>query len=202
VLARSPSGGRWPGGRRSAALAACMPGMPQDAAAGVGGRAGVVQAGHRGCGIVGEPGRVGRMWNSCSRDSSPWKMFAADQAVLVLHLVRAHDVSVWMIELLKLGATSFVAVDHPVGVGLELLGVRRLVPVRRHPLAEQRHDVVPLRDQRLVERGSGMTPSLNGRTAGRPFRASVKACSMYGNGGRHLDRTRVVFLQVRAGGRR
>ena len=44
-----------------------------------------------------------------------------------------------------------------------------------------------------------MTPSLNGRTAGMPLRASREGLLDVRHGGRHLDRTRVVFLQVRAG---
>ena len=44
-----------------------------DAAAAVGGRAGVVQAGDRRAEVGVQPG-AGRMWNSCPADSSPWKM--------------------------------------------------------------------------------------------------------------------------------
>jgi hypothetical protein len=46
-----------------------------------------------------------------------------------------------------------VQLDQAVGVGVELLGVRRGCPLRGHPLGEQRHDVCVIGVQRLVQRG-------------------------------------------------
>src|SRR5690348_16419032 len=63
-----------------------------DPAAGVGGRAGVVQAGHRGA-VVGEAWR-GPHVEQLLQGQLAVEDVAADQAVLVFHLVRAHDVGV------------------------------------------------------------------------------------------------------------
>src|SRR6201999_4037191 len=101
------------------------------------GRTGVVQAGHGGA-VIGEPGG-GPHVEQLLQGQFAVEDVAADQAVVVLHLVRADDVGVDD-RALEVRRHLVVAVDHAVGVGLELLGVWRLVPVRRHPLGEHRHD--------------------------------------------------------------
>ena len=60
----------------------------------------------------------------------------ADQAVLVLHLVGPDDLAVDD-GLLEVGGQVVVAVDHPVGVGLQLGVVRLGRPLLGHPLGEQ-----------------------------------------------------------------
>ena len=95
-----------------------------------------------------------------------------------------------MIELLKFGRDLVVAVDHPVRVGLELLGVRRLVPVRRHPLGEQRHDVYPSGTSVLSKAVDNTVAEQPHR---EPFRASGRPARCTASSRRHLDRTHVVF---------
>ena len=51
------------------------------------------------------------------------------------------------------GRDLVVQVDQPVGVRLEVLGVRCLAPLVRHVLGEQREDVGAVGVHRLVERG-------------------------------------------------
>ncbi len=76
---------------------------------------------------------------------------AADQAPLVLHVVRADHLAV-QDAVREPGRQLVVAGDHAVGVGLQLVAVRLLAPPVRHPLREQRDDVLALRRERRVER--------------------------------------------------
>src|SRR5579859_2354620 len=94
----------------------------------VGGRAGVVQAAHRGP-VVGETGRWPQV-EQLLEGQLAMEDVAADQAVVVLHVVGADDVPV-QDRRLEVRRYLVVAVDHPVRVPLELLAVRLLVPVGR-----------------------------------------------------------------------
>src|SRR6476661_8649732 len=81
------------------------------------------------------------MWNSCSSDSSPWKM---------LPPIRPYSCSI------SCGPTmSRCRIDDlkPVAVRVELLGVRCIGPVGGHPLGEERHDMRAIGIERLVESG-------------------------------------------------
>src|SRR5439155_15548786 len=104
------------------------------AAARVGGRAGVVQAGHGGA-VVGVAGRRAHVEELLQRQLAVEDV-AADQAVLVLHLVGADDVGV-QDRALEVRGHLVVTVDHAVGVGLQFLGVRPGAPVGGDPLGEQ-----------------------------------------------------------------
>ena len=189
---RTAEGGAAVGDRGPGRLHA---GDAADPAAGVGGGAGVVQAGHRGA-VVGEPGR-GAHVEQLLQGQLAVEDVAADQAVVVLHLVRAHDVGV-QDRALEVRRHLVVAVDHAVGVGLQFLGVRFFAPVGRDPLGEQRHDVVPLRAQRRVE--GGRDDPVAERPGGGPALARVLERALdVRHGRRHLHRTRVVFGQVGAG---
>ena len=88
------------------------------AAARVGGGAGVVQAGD-GRPVVRVAGRRAHV-EQLLQGQLAVEDVAADQAVLVLHLVGADDVAV-QDRRLEVRRQLVVAVDHPVGVGLELL---------------------------------------------------------------------------------
>src|SRR5215469_11444829 len=121
---------------------------------------------------------------------------AADQAVVVLQLVGADDVAV-QDRALEVRRELVVAVDHAVSVGLQLALVRLEVPVDRDPLGEQRHDVVSLGDQRLVER-RGDDPVAE-RALRRAAIAGVDERTLdVLHGRRHLDRAGVMLGQVRA----
>ena len=145
-----------------------------DPAAGVRGGARVVEARDRGA-VVGVPGRRAHVEQLLERELAVEDV-AADQAVLLLHLVGPDDVA-GDDRVAEAGRHLVVEVDHPVGVGLELLGVRLLAPTRRHPLGEQREDVRAVGVERAVERGRDDAVAER-RAAGRPSRASMNARSM------------------------
>ena len=145
-----------------------------DAAATVGGRAGVVEAGD-GRAVVGVAGRGPHVEQLLGRQLAVEDV-AADQAVLLLHLVRADDVAVGD-RRREAGRHLVVEVDQPVGVRLELVGVRRLAPLVRDVLGEQREDVRPVGVEGLVERRRDHAVAER-HSAARPSRASWKARSM------------------------
>src|SRR3954471_9572838 len=122
---------------------------------------------------------------------------ATDEAVLVLELVRPDDVAV-QDRALDVGRDLGVAVDHPVGIGLEVRGVWLRRPVRRHPLREQRHHVVPFRHQRLVERRRDHPVAEWSKRCPAITRVLESRLHVL-HRRRHLDRPRVVLLLVRAG---
>ena len=64
------------------------------------------------------------MWNKLLQREFTVEDVAADQAVLLLHLVRTDDVAV-RDRRLEVRRHLVVEVDQPVGVGVEFLGVRR-----------------------------------------------------------------------------
>jgi hypothetical protein len=122
---------------------------------------------------------------------------AADQPVLLLHLPGADDLAVED-GALEVGGEVGVAVDHPVGVGLQLLGVGGVDPLVRAPLGEQRHHVHALGRQRLVEhRGDAAVGE-------RPRRAPALLGVLEGlldvvERQGHLDRAGVVLAHLAAG---
>ena len=81
----------------------------------------------------------------------PVEDVAADQPVLLLHLVGPDDLPVED-RALEVRRQLRIAVDHAIGEGFQLLRVRLGGPFARHPLREQRHDVEALWAQRAVER--------------------------------------------------
>src|SRR5579875_868113 len=119
-------------------------------AAGVGRRTGVVEARDR-CPVVGVARRGPHVEQLLERQLAV-EYVAADEAVLLLHLVRPDDIAM-RDRGRDVRRDGGVRLDHAIGVGLELLGVRLLVPVGRNPLREQRHDVRAVGAQRAVEAG-------------------------------------------------
>ena len=165
-----------------------------DAAAGVRRRARVVEPGDRGA-VVGIARRRAHVEQLLERQLAVEDV-AADQAVLVLHLVGPDDVAV-QDRRLEVRRHLVIEVDAPVGVGLELLLVRRLAPVARHPLREQRHDVHALGRERAVERRRDHAVAERPRS--RPALARVLERPLDElHARRHLDRTGVVLLQLGA----
>ena len=156
---------------------AVVGGDAADAAAARGWRSSTGRAPGSGCGSP-RSRAPGRMWNSCSARELAVEDVAADQAPLLLHLVRPDHLAVQH-GVGEPGRELVVAGDHAVGVGLELLGVRLLAPLVRHPLREQRDDVLALGRERADRSTVGITPSLNGAVAGAPARASSNARSRY-----------------------
>ena len=103
---------------------------------------------------------------------------AADQPVLVLHLVRADHLAVQdrvgeaRAPPRPSGATT------PVGVGLELgLRAARVLHVVRHPLGEHRHDVLARRAPGSRRTPRGCRCRRTAASRGRPATASWKAPS-------------------------
>ena len=93
---------------------------------------------------------AGRLWKSWSTRQLAVEDVAADEAIGVLHVVRPDHLAVHD-RVLEVGRQLGVAVDHPVGVRLQLVAVRLLAPRVRHPLREQAHHVMTRRRQRVVE---------------------------------------------------
>ena len=121
---------------------------------------------------------------------------AADEVVVVLHLVRADHLAV-QDRLLEVRGELVVPVDDPVRVRVELFGVRLLGPRVRHPLREQRHDVRALGAERAIE--DARDAAVRERARRGPTLTGVDERLLEV---RHrvaeLDRTAVVILDVRA----
>jgi hypothetical protein len=122
---------------------------------------------------------------------------APDQPPLPLHLPGPDDVAV-QDRALEVGGELGVAVDHPVGVGLQLLGVGGLGPLVRDPLGEQRHDVDALRRQGPVEhRGDAAVRERPGRRPALPGVLERLLDVAHGQG--HGDGAGVVLADLDAG---
>ena len=160
-----------------------------DAAAPVGGGAAVVEAGDRRA-VVGVAGRGPHVEQLLGRQLAVEDV-AADQAVLLLHLVRTHDVAVGD-RGGEPGRDLVVEVDQPVGVRLELLGVRRLAPLVRDVLGEQREDVRAVGVHRLVERGRDDAVA-EGQQRGPALAGVLEGALDELHGRRHLHRAGVVL---------
>ena len=123
---------------------------------------------------------------------------AADQAELLLHVVGPDHLAVDH-RVAEVRRQRRVAVDRAVGVGLQLLAMRLLVPLVRHPLAEHREDVHALGRQSLVDRRRDR--AVDERTDRRAMLEVGILERALGVVARQaqLDRAGVVVLQVRAG---
>ena len=73
-----------------------------------------------------------------------------DQPVLLLHLVRPDHLAV-QDRAGEPGSHRLHPGDHPVGVGGQRLVLRGVGVLMRHPLGEQRHHVLPLGRERVIE---------------------------------------------------
>ena len=97
-------------------------------------------------------------------DSSPWKMLPPSSPYVVLHVVRADHLAV-QDRVVKPGATLSTWAIDAVGVRVELVVVRLVGPLVRHPLREHRHHVLALGRERRSNT-DGMQMSANGRRGG------------------------------------
>jgi hypothetical protein len=96
--------------------------------------------------------------------------------VLNLHLVRPDHLPA-QYRAHKPGRDCLDPGQHPVGLGLYLSVMRSVGVAVRHPLREQRHDM--LADwRRESSHASGMQMSANGRSAGVPETAYKRLASL------------------------
>ncbi len=121
--------------------------MPQTPPPRVRGAGALVQAADRRA-VVGVAGRRPHVEQLLGAEL-PVEDVAADQTPLLLHLVGADHLAVQH-RVGEAGRELVVAGDHAVGVGLELRLVRLLAPLVRHPLGEQRDDVLAFGGERVV----------------------------------------------------
>src|SRR2546423_1734348 len=77
---------------------------------------------------------------------------AADQSVLLLHVMRAEHLAM-LDGALQVAGEARIAVDDAIGIGLELVAMWFVRPARRDVLREAAHQVLVRRRQRVIDDG-------------------------------------------------